>query len=315
MSSKNIYYVYQLIDPRDNLPFYVGKGKNDRWKIHLTETINQTDNKRKFYKIQKILRLGLNIQTEFVQENMNEQDAYDLETKLIKFYGRLKLDENGILTNICLDNRPPRTPITEKRRKELSQSMMGNTLNTGRKQSPEERARRAKTLKRIYATGKRVVTDKMRETTRRVHTGKIVSKETRKILSVQKKGKTLEEIMGPKNAAKVRRAARKQGKIQGKIRAEQCSGKTYEEIYGPERGAELRKQKIQERKGKTYLEIFGKEKLQLIKIRKLQNPAYKKMKSVEIDGLKYRSISEATRKTSYTRSQIERIFNEISKKV
>lgn len=304
----NIYYVYKLIDPRDQRPFYIGKGKNNRWKVHLNETIHTTDNKRKFYKIRKILSLNLEIQVEFVQKNMNETDAYDLEANLIKTYGRQKLDEDGILTNICIDNRPPRTPITEERRKQLSKDMMGNTFNTGRQQSLEERTKRGKSLKRAYASGERVVTEKMRETTQKVHTGKTVSKETRNKLSIQKKGKTLEEIMGVKNARKVRQAASRQGKIQGAILAEQRSGKTYKEIYGPTKAAKLRKKQRQSRKGKTYLEIFGEEKLNEIRKQKLKNPAYKKMKSVVIDGINYRSISEAVRETSYTRNQIQRLI-------
>lgn len=31
---KKQYYVYQLIDPRDNKPFYIGKGKGSRMFAH-----------------------------------------------------------------------------------------------------------------------------------------------------------------------------------------------------------------------------------------------------------------------------------------
>jgi hypothetical protein len=30
-----MYYVYELIDPRNNMPFYIGKGKGRRAKTHL----------------------------------------------------------------------------------------------------------------------------------------------------------------------------------------------------------------------------------------------------------------------------------------
>lgn len=32
------YYVYQYIDPRTNLPFYIGKGIGKRYLAHLLET-------------------------------------------------------------------------------------------------------------------------------------------------------------------------------------------------------------------------------------------------------------------------------------
>ena len=30
----NIFYLYHLIDPRNQIPFYVGKGKNNRMYDH-----------------------------------------------------------------------------------------------------------------------------------------------------------------------------------------------------------------------------------------------------------------------------------------
>lgn len=51
-----MYYVYSLIDPRNNKPFYVGNGKkeNDRHEDHFNETLENTTNRAKFYKIQDI---------------------------------------------------------------------------------------------------------------------------------------------------------------------------------------------------------------------------------------------------------------------
>jgi len=44
---------------------------------------------------------------EKVKENLNENEAYELEEELIKKYGRRGIDENGILMNICNSVRPP----------------------------------------------------------------------------------------------------------------------------------------------------------------------------------------------------------------
>lgn len=102
-----MYYVYELIDPRHNVPFYVGKGKGRRAKTHLWET-PETRNEHKENKIAAIRREGLEPQIRYVVENINDEElAYDIETALIKHYGRKGYDKDGILTNICEDSRPP----------------------------------------------------------------------------------------------------------------------------------------------------------------------------------------------------------------
>lgn len=104
-----MYYVYELIDPRINLPFYVGKGKNDRVYFHLSEKSRaKSDNERKFNKIQKIRECGYEPEIKIVKYFDNEDDAYFYEELLIQKYGRIRYDENGILTNICESSRPPK---------------------------------------------------------------------------------------------------------------------------------------------------------------------------------------------------------------
>lgn len=103
-----MFYVYMLLDPRkNNQPFYVGKGSEERWKDHLLETADSTINKRKFSTVQKIKNLGLEVGVQFVQYFEDEHQAYNLEEELIVQYGRKGYDTNGILTNICKDSRPP----------------------------------------------------------------------------------------------------------------------------------------------------------------------------------------------------------------
>jgi hypothetical protein len=101
------YYVYMLIDPTTDKPFYVGKGKGKRATFHLKETKETTINIRKYNKIQSILKLGLNPKIDYYAVDLSEQDAYNIETTLIKKYGRKGYDNDGILLNICEDNRPP----------------------------------------------------------------------------------------------------------------------------------------------------------------------------------------------------------------
>jgi hypothetical protein len=42
MENKIIYYVYELIDPRNNLPFYTGKGKEERMYLHVKKVKNNS---------------------------------------------------------------------------------------------------------------------------------------------------------------------------------------------------------------------------------------------------------------------------------
>ena len=104
-----MYYVYELIDPRVNLPFYVGKGKGNRVYFHLSEQSRaKSDNFKKFDKIKKIRKEGYEPEVKIVKYFEEENDAYDYEEELIKKYGKKDIDEGGILTNICESSRPPK---------------------------------------------------------------------------------------------------------------------------------------------------------------------------------------------------------------
>lgn len=98
----NNYYTYILIDPRNNQPFYVGKGNGYRMYEHIRNAKKEWqryDNNLKLNKIRAIIKANLNIIYKKVIENVTEQEAIDKEIELIKFYGRLDL-ETGMLTNL-----------------------------------------------------------------------------------------------------------------------------------------------------------------------------------------------------------------------
>jgi hypothetical protein len=146
MNDINVYYVYALIDPRNDLPFYIGKGKNNRCYDHFKQKEHNTDNKFKFRKIQSILSNDLEIKIEKLFENLDEDIAYQIEEELIEKYGRYNSRPDGILTNLCPSNRPPNTK--------------------GKKKSDKARANMSKAQK-----------------------GRIVTTETRTIMSKQRKGR------------------------------------------------------------------------------------------------------------------------------
>lgn len=87
---ETVYYVYLLIDPRDMIPFYVGKGKGNRAQSHLTETSSKGNRLKKSI-IRKIRSSGAEPLIEFFQTELTEIDALSIEAKLIKKYGRRDL--------------------------------------------------------------------------------------------------------------------------------------------------------------------------------------------------------------------------------
>lgn len=81
-SQENKYFVYALIDPVNNNPFYFGKGCGNRPYHHLDGRDKLNKAKMSIINILRILEHEPQIK--YVEKNMSEKDAYDLETFCIK---------------------------------------------------------------------------------------------------------------------------------------------------------------------------------------------------------------------------------------
>jgi len=92
------YYVYLLIDPRNDMPFYIGKGKNRRYADHFKSN-SLKSNSYKNNKIKKIIKMNMEVKIDFIYTNLNEEEAFEKEKLLIQKYGRLD-KKTGILTNL-----------------------------------------------------------------------------------------------------------------------------------------------------------------------------------------------------------------------
>lgn len=82
------YYIYIYLD-LDNVPFYIGKGKDDRYFVskHLGKHLGKL-NSNLFLK-RKIRKVGKdNVKIQFIKENLTEQEAFCLERFWIKLIGR-----------------------------------------------------------------------------------------------------------------------------------------------------------------------------------------------------------------------------------
>jgi hypothetical protein len=144
------YYVYELRDSRDHLPFYVGKGKGRRVQQHEKNARNGKDMpccKR----IRSIWEGGGQVEREIIFETDDEVQAYEKE--------KARIEELGIdnLTNVVrgggatlpeevsMSRRKKLSVIAKNRPPELfakiSLAMKGNKYWLGRKHSPESLAR------------------------------------------------------------------------------------------------------------------------------------------------------------------------------
>lgn len=85
MISKNSYYVYVYIDPRNFEEFYFGKGKGKRKQAGLTDT---NDDNEKVKRIKDIKDAGLEPIIRVVATGLGEQEALLVEKTLIWKLGR-----------------------------------------------------------------------------------------------------------------------------------------------------------------------------------------------------------------------------------
>ncbi len=106
------YYVYQLIHPKTNKPFYIGKGTAVRAYTH-NKFKDGNENPYKDRIIQKLHREELEPVVDIVKYFEDEQEAYEYEEQLTESIGL----EN--LTNIVIGARPP----SQKGRKRSNETL------------------------------------------------------------------------------------------------------------------------------------------------------------------------------------------------
>lgn len=81
------YYVYHLVDPRDDRVFYVGKGKGNRLKTHVSRVRNgKWDNELKCQAIASILEDGLDVIERMVASELDEAEAFRIEREHIALH-------------------------------------------------------------------------------------------------------------------------------------------------------------------------------------------------------------------------------------
>lgn len=100
------YYVYRLIDPRNGLTFYVGKGKGNRVFAHINDALknyhgeNYEENddesiSTKTQTIREIKNDGLDVIHVIHRYGLTEKEAFEVESALIDAYSGLTNMQDG----------------------------------------------------------------------------------------------------------------------------------------------------------------------------------------------------------------------------
>lgn len=85
-TSQNLqYYVYALIDPRNQKPFYVGKGKDNRVFDHLECALESPAASDKYEKIREIVSSGMSVAHVIIKHGLTEKAAFQVESSLIDY--------------------------------------------------------------------------------------------------------------------------------------------------------------------------------------------------------------------------------------
>ncbi len=100
------YYVYRLVDPRDNSTFYVGKGKGNRVFEHAKAAIKfgtastkkedeEDEVSAKIQQIKDILAEGKEVITILQRRGLEENEAFEVEAALIDVFPELTNIQSG----------------------------------------------------------------------------------------------------------------------------------------------------------------------------------------------------------------------------
>jgi hypothetical protein len=180
-----IYYVYFLINSRNNLPFYVGKGKGRRMFIHVKSALRGRildRNKKKHYKIRSIFKNHGRVLYRKVIKDVSENLAYKFEVILVKSIGR---------ENLCnlTDGGDGLSNPSNKTRRKMSLSHKGKISGfLGKHHS--KKSKRKLCLSHL---GRAHSLEQKRKISL-AHLGKKLSKKTRKKISIANLGKHLSKI-------------------------------------------------------------------------------------------------------------------------
>ena len=94
------YYVYCLVDPRNNRIFYIGKGHGNRVFQHALCAMTSKDDTLKLQTIRDIIQEGMEVRHYIIRHNLTEKQAYIVESAIIDLLTFRDFNLESVLTNI-----------------------------------------------------------------------------------------------------------------------------------------------------------------------------------------------------------------------
>lgn len=95
------FYVYSLIDPRNNKIFYIGKGCGNRVFQHCEAALQENEESLKLDLIRDIICSGARVAHYILRHKLTEKEAFQIESVLIDFLTYPKFNTEQVLTNIA----------------------------------------------------------------------------------------------------------------------------------------------------------------------------------------------------------------------
>lgn len=87
VSERIAYYVYLLIDPRNNNIFYIGKGKGNRLFHHVEGVLDSSNKSDKLELIREIQLSGNEVEYKILRHGLSEEMAFEVEAASIDLIG------------------------------------------------------------------------------------------------------------------------------------------------------------------------------------------------------------------------------------
>ena len=95
------FYVYSLIDPRNNKIFYIGKGSGNRVFQHCEAALQEDEESLKLNLIRDIIASGSKVEHFILRHKLSKKEAFQIESVLIDFLTYPKFNTEQVLTNIA----------------------------------------------------------------------------------------------------------------------------------------------------------------------------------------------------------------------
>ncbi len=94
------FYVYSLVDSRNNKIFYIGKGCGNRVFKHCEAALQDSDESLKLNLIREIIASGAKVDHYILRHKLTKNEALQIESVLIDFLTYPKFNTERVLTNI-----------------------------------------------------------------------------------------------------------------------------------------------------------------------------------------------------------------------